>query len=419
MWFSFHRLSQLLTVAIFLVTVAPQIAGAEDWPCWRGARQDGISTETGLSTKWPEDGPKQLWKVGLSGGFSAPVVADGKLFLQTKEKNQEIVLCLDAPTGKEIWRYRYDCDYKAHPTFTGGGMPASRTGPRSTPAVAAGRVYTLGATGILLCLDTKTGSKIWEQDLLKIGDRKCHTHGYCSSPLVVGDRVYIQPGGTSGKSVAALDAKDGRTIWTALDDQLGQGTPVWVEVNGTPQVIFFTGQGAIGVAPRDGKLLWRYPWTTRYDLNIATPIYTDGQVFVSSNYGTGGAVFRLKDQGEPETVWKSLAMQNHISTSVLYEGNLYGFSERRFRCVDFHTGKARWDQAGLGRGSLFIAEGNLIVLGDDGQLVLAKADAAEYREVSRCQVFPKGTLTWTVPVLSDGRLFVRSQDVLLALDLRK
>ena len=322
------------------------------------------------------------------------------------------------PQEKKSGNYRYDCEYGAHPSFTGGGMPKSRTGPRATPTVDNGCVYTLGATGILLCLDAKTGNKIWQQDLLKIGDRKCHTHGYCNCPLVVGTRVYAQPGGQAGKSLAALDKNDGHVVWTSLDDPLGQATPVWAEVNGIPEVIFFTGKGAVGVTPQDGTLLWRYAWTTRYDLNIATPIYADGKVFISSNYGTGASVFRLKDHGEPETLWKSPAMQNHFSSSVLYQGNLYGFSERRLRCVDFQTGKIRWDKVGLGRGSLVVADGHLILLGDDGQLVLARANPDEYSEVCRCQVFDKGTLTWIVPVLSDGRLFVRSESQLVALELR-
>src|SRR5207253_1999659 len=139
---------------------------------------------------------------------------------------------------------------------------------------------------------------------------------------------------------------------------------------------------------------------------------------ISSNYGSGGAVFRLTHKSEPETVWKSPAMQNHIWTSVLYQGHLYGFSEQRLRCVDFHTGEVKWDKIGLGKGTLVIADGHLIVLGDHGQLVLAVATPAAYSEISRSQVLDKDTLTWTVPVLSGGRLFVRSQNALLALDLR-
>jgi outer membrane protein assembly factor BamB len=408
----------VVTTGITLLAASGRPARAEDWPCWRGPRHDGISRETGLLKEWPKEGPRQLWKVDLSGGFSAVAVADGRLFTQTKKGNEEIVLCLEASSGKEVWRYRYPCDYAAHPSFTGGGRPQARTGPRSTPAVVGQHVYTLGATGVLLCLEVKTGKKVWQQDLLKIGDRDCPRHGYCSSPLVVGERIYVHPGGPKGKSVAALSTKDGRVVWQALDDPAGQGTPVWVEVNGIPQLIFFTGAGAVGVAAKDGQQLWRYPWKTRFDLNIATPIYADGKVFISSNYGVGAAVFRMPVRGEPETVWKKLSMQNHFSSSVLYEGYLYGFSTDRLRCVDFQKGQVKWDKTGLGRGSLVIADGHLIALGDHGELVLARATPKEYSEVSRCQVFDARTLTWTVPVVSGGRLFVRSENSLVALDLR-
>jgi outer membrane protein assembly factor BamB len=401
----------------FLAGAAGGPALAEDWPCWRGPHHDGISRETGLLTAWPKDGPRRLWKTELSGGFSAVVVADGRLFTQTKEKNQEVVVCLDPATGRDLWRYRYDCDYTLHPTFTGGGRPKSRTGPRSTPTVDGERVYTLGATGILLCLEAKTGKPVWRQELLKIAGRDCNSHGYNACPLVVGDRVYVQPGGPNGRSLAALDKHDGRIVWQALDDPIGHGTPIWVEAGGHPEVVFFTGAGAVGVTPEDGHLLWRYPWTTRYDLNIATPIYADGKVFVSSNYGTGGAVFRLKAD-EPETLWKTKSMQSHFSTSVLYGGHLYGSSDARLRCVDFETGAIKWDKVGLGRSSLVVANGHLIILGEQGQLVLAKLTPDAYTPVSQCQVFDERTLTWTVPVVSGGRLFVRCENALVALDLR-
>jgi outer membrane protein assembly factor BamB len=404
-------------VIVVLAASSGWPAKAEDWPCWRGPRRDGISRETGLLKEWPRGGLKQLWKADLSGGFSAVAVAGGRVFTQTKEKNQEVVLCLDAASGRELWRYRYDCDYGAHPSFTGGGRPQARTGPRSTPAVDGDRVYCLGATGILLCLEVKKGKKVWRQDLLKIGGRNCPSHGYCSCPLVVGDRLYVHPGGPKGKSIAALDKKTGNVIWQALDDGAGCGTPVWAEAGGAPQLIFFTARGAVGVAPKDGKLLWRYPWKTRFDLNIATPIYADGKVFISSNYGTGGALFRLTAKGTPETVWKKLTMQNHFSTSVLYRGHLYGFSDSRLRCVEFATGKVKWDKTGLGKGSLVIAGGRLIVLGDHGELVLAEATPDKYAPISQCQVFDRETLTWTVPVVSGGRLFVRSENALLALDV--
>jgi outer membrane protein assembly factor BamB len=416
------RSGTVLTLAalglVLLASSPGRPARADDWPCWRGPRQDGISRETGLLKAWPRSGPKQLWKAKLSGGFSTVAVAGGRVFTQTKEKNQEVVVCLNAATGEGVWRYRYHCDYGAHPTFTGGGRPQARTGPRSTPAVVGDRVYTLGATGILLCLDVKKGKEVWRKDLLKIGARDCPRHGYCCCPLVVGNRLYVHPGGRKGKSLAALDTRDGKVVWQSLDAPIGEGSPIWVKVNGIPQVIFFTGAGAVGVAPKDGKLLWRYPWKTRFNLNIATPIYAAGKVFISSNYGVGGAVIRLTGKGEPETVWKKKTMQNHFSTSVLYRGHLYGFSVDRLRCVDFKTGDVKWDHPGLGKGSLVLADGHLFILGDQGQLVLAKATPDKYTPVSRSQVFDEDTLTWTVPVVSGGKLFVRSENTLLALDVK-
>jgi outer membrane protein assembly factor BamB len=405
------------TLLVFLASSAGRPARAEDWPCWRGPRRDGIARETGLLKEWPTSGPRQLWRAELSGGFSSVVVADGRVFTQTKEKNQEVVVSLDAATGKDVWRYRYDCDYGAYRTFTGGGRPQARTGPRATPTVDGERVYTLGATGTLLCLEAKTGKKVWQQDLLKIAAMNVPTHGYCGSPLVLGEHIYLNPGGPNGKSIAALDKKDGAVVWQALDDPIGHASPVWAEVGGTFQVIFFTGTGVVGVSPKDGQLLWRYPWKTTPPIHVATPIYADGKVFVSSNYGTGGALFRLTDKSEPETVWKTRVMQNHFSTSVLYEGHLYGISEGRLRCMDFLTGTVKWSKDGLGRGSLVLADGHLIALGEHGELVLARATPAEYAEISRCQVFDKQTLTWTGPVVSGGRLFVRCENALLALDL--
>jgi outer membrane protein assembly factor BamB len=255
--------------------------------------------------------------------------------------------------------------------------------------------------------------------VLPVAGREVPPHGFSGSPLVVGDRIYVNPGAPNGKSLAALEKKDGSVVWRAQDDPIGYSTPLWVEAGERSQVIFFTGIAAVGVSPKDGRQLWRYPWKTQYNLNIATPVYEDGKVFISSNYGAGGALFRLTDQGEPETIWKKLTMQNHFSTSLLYGGHLYGFSETRLRCVDFQTGEVKWDKIGLGRGSLVIADGLLIALGESGELVLATLTPEEYREVSRCQLFPQGTLTWTVPVVSGGRLFVRHEDALVALDLRR
>ena len=400
----FHRLS-------FLLFLAASTANADDWPNWRGPRGDGISRETNLAKSWPTSGPKVLWKMDLTGGYSSVVVAGNRLFTQTKDKNQDLVLCVNALTGEKLWEYRYDCDYAKYPSLDKRFL----TGPKATPTVDGDRVYATGNTGLLQCLDVRTGKLIWEQDLLKLGDRSCPEYGYCNSPFIVGDSLFVHPGGSKGNSIAALNKKDGSTLWLSLNDRIGWATPIHIEVEGAPQVVYFTGQSCIGVGPKNGELLWRFDWKTMFDINAATPIYSEGFLFLSSNYGSGGALLRLKPKGDPEVVWKSLTMQNHFSTSVLFQGHLYGFSSDRLRCVVFKTGAVQWDKSGLGKGSLLIADGHLIALGEDGTLVLAEASPSRYAEKARAKVLD-GTC-WSVPVLANGKLYVRNEKQLLALDL--
>lgn len=394
---------------LLLALVSP--VHGDDWPCWRGPHHDGISRETGLLDSWPKDGPKVLWRSKLGGGYSSVAVAGGRLFTQTKDGNEDLVLCLDARTGKKLWEYRYPCDYSQYPTLDKRFL----TGPKATPTVDDRQVYAMGNTGRLQCLAADSGKRIWERDILKMAGRTCPEYGYCSSPLIVGDRLFVHPGGPKGHSLAALDKKDGRVLWQSLDDRIGWATPVLIQLAGEPQVVYFTGEGVVGVTPADGKPRWRFPWKTAFDINAATPIYSDGLLFLSSNYGNGGALLRLRAQGDPEVVWKSKVMENHFSTSALYRGHLYGFSTDRLRCVEFATGKMKWEKTGLGKGSLLVAGHRLVVLGERGALVLADATPAGYRERARWRALD--ATCWSVPVLSDGRLYLRDEKHLLAVDL--
>jgi outer membrane protein assembly factor BamB len=387
---------------------------AGDWPCWRGRHFDGISRETGLLKKWPEKGPRVLWRAKLSGGFSSVAVVGGRLYtLTAKDKKEEVVVCLDAASGKEVWQYRYPCDYDRLVTL----RENYDSGPRATPAVDGPFVYSIGTGGTVLCLECATGKKVWQRDLTEMADRKCPPQGHCSSPLVVGDHVYVHPGGSRGNSIAALDKRTGKTVWQALDDEPSYASPVPVTVQGTTQIVYFTGQAVVGIAPSDGKLLWRVPWETSPAIHGATPIGADGQVFISSNYGTGAGLLRLKKGGGAEVVWKSRTMQNQYATSVLYRGAVYGFSGFRLCCVDFATGKLLWSKSGLGKGSLLLADGHLIVLCERGELLLVEATPKGYVEKARGKPFDKGP--WcSVPVLAGGRLYLRNERLLLALDLK-
>jgi len=403
--------SLLYAITVCLGCVLVPICSAADWPNWRGTHYDGISRETGLLKSWPKEGPGILWEGKLTGGYSSVVVAGGRVFTQMKDNKEEVILCLDAETGKQLWEYRYPCDYADHPSLDKRFL----TGPKTTPAVDGDRVYNLGNTGLFHCLDVKTGKLIWKRDILKMADRTCPEYGYCNSPLIVGDVIYLHPGGQKGNSIAALNKHDGSVLWQALDDRIGWATPIYIDFKGTPQLIYFTGQGAVGVSPRNGKALWRYDWKTAFDINAATPIYAEGCVFISSNYGRGGALLRLQPDRDPDVVWKKGSMANHFSTCVLYQGHLYGFSNDRLRCVEFATGKVKWDKAGLGRGSLIVADGHLIALGDQGTLVLAEARSDKYVEKARWK--PLSGTCWSVPVLANGKLYLRNEHKIMAVDL--
>jgi outer membrane protein assembly factor BamB len=388
-------------------------ASAEDWPNWRGPRHDNVSTETGLIKTFPASGPKVLFDRPIPGGWSQPSISKGKLFITTEDQKQEVVLCLDPRTGQQLWDFRYACDYDRVTNLD----QRFKSGPRSTPTVDGDRLYTLGTTGILHCLNVADGKPVWRKDFLEMTGDKCPEVGYTHSPLVSGELLFVHPGGQKGGSLAALNKKDGRVVWKSENDVLGYSTPLLVQHEGKPQLIYFTGTGAVAVTPDAGKVLWRYPWKTAFDLNVATPIYKDGQVFISSNYGHGAAMLRIQPGPEPKEVYLTKAMQNWFTSSILYKDHLYGLNDNRLTCLDWATGTMKWDQTGLGRGGLLIADGQLVILSERGEVVLADATPASFTERARWKS-PMKAPCWTSPVLSNGVLYLRNQEQLIALDMK-
>lgn len=278
------------------------------------------------------------------------------------------------------------------------------------------RVYALGTFGVLSCVDFRTGKAVWSVNLMEFANRACPEFGYCHSPVILGDRVFVHPGGKDGRSIAAFDKRTGRLLWSALDDPIGYSSPFVYRQGTQDQVIHFTAEGLVAVTPDEGKVLWRFPWKTNFDLNCATPLAFDNHLFLSSNYGRGCAVIRLEPGKEPTEVYRNLQMHNHISTSVVYQGHVYGFDTNRLKCMEAATGAVKWEQPGLGRGSLLIADGKLIVLGERGDLVLAEATPSAYVETARWKAL-EGTC-WSVPVLANGRLYLRNENTILAVEMR-
>ena len=381
-----------------------------DWPQWRGPRQDGISLETGLLTEWPEGGPPELWRLKMGKGYSSLAVVGDRAYTMFGDDEGEYVVCINVTNGQTVWQV----------TSAGPYKNSYGDGPRATPTVHEGRVYIVGATGAVLCLDAGTGDEIWALNVLRTFKGENLEWGLSASPVIFNEKVIVVANGNEGSSLAALDKNTGKTIWTSLDDKAGYSTPLIIELDNKKQLVVVTGEAAVGVAPDDGRELWRYPWETNLDVNAATPIFHNNRLFISSGYDTGSALLELvvnEGQVEPKLLWESKKMKNFFSSSILIDGFLYGFHNAIFTCMDFKTGEVQWTQRGFYRGSLLSVDGRLIIFSERGTLALAEISSEAFMEISSVKVLD-GNKTWTIPTLSRGRLFVRNDEELVCLNLK-
>lgn len=383
-------------------------AGAEDWPQYRGAGRDGISSETGLDLTWGESGPAELWRVELGSGYSGMAVAGGRLFTLYGQDSREKLGAFDAATGKLLWSF--DLDRERFDNFGNG--------PRSTPAVSGGMVYALGAQGKLAAVDAATGEVRWKHDLVQEFGAKVPQWGVASSPALEGEKLLLAVG-APGSSLMAFDKKTGKVLWASGDDPPGYSTAMVADLGGVRQAVFMTGVSAVSARLSDGKILWRIPWKTSYQVNAAMPLFVPpDRVFLSSGYDQGSALYKVSAKGEEvsaDEVWASKVMKNHFNSSVRVGRYVYGFDNGILKCIDSQTGDEMWKARGYAKGSLLVADGHLIVLGEKGQLGVVEVTPEAFREKERFEVLH--AKTWTMPTLADGRLFVRSERELVAYDL--
>ncbi len=378
---------------------------ADDWPQWRGPHRDGISQEKSWEAKWPADGPKQLWKANVGVGYSSMSVADGRLFTMGNVDEVDNVYCLNAVTGEEIWKHSYPCSSKD---------PNGYPGPRCTPTVDGKFVYTVSRDGQLFCLNVSDGKVVWKKDYKADYGAKVPQWGFATSPLVE-EKMLIIETGAPGAAEIALDKETGKEIWKIGDDKMGYSSPIAFTHDGKRQVAVFTASGIIGRNVKDGLELWRHPWKTSYDVNAATPIIVDDKVFISSGYNTGCALIQFSAH-PPRVVWQNKEMRNHVNSCVLHEGFLYGFDDKELKCIDFKTGKATWHEGSFGKGAVIFANGKLILYSENGRLATAEASPAAYKEISSAQVLG-GKATWNLPILANGKIYCRSMENLIALDV--
>lgn len=401
---------RFLLPAIVVVALAHVVLAqsAANWPQWRGPNRDGISKETGLLKEWPTEGPALVWKAsGAGGGYSSFSVANGKLYTMGLRGDREFVVAFDVATGKEAWA-----------TPHGSAFRNDRgDGPRGTPTVDGDRVYALGGSGDLTALDARTGKVVWSKNVLKEFGGSNITWGISESPLVLGNKVLVNPGGP-GASIVALNKDTGAVIWKSQSDKAGYSSAIPVEINGATQVVFFTAERAVGLDAKDGKLLWEYGRPANNVANVATPIARANRVFISSDYGTGGGVVEIKADNKAQEIWFTKDMRNHHSSSVLIGDYLYGFSSNMLAAVRFDTGEMAWRDRSVGKGSLVFADGNLYCFSENGVVGLVEASPSGYKEKGRFRIAQGNLPTWTHPVVVGGRLYLRDQDTIYAYDVK-
>lgn len=417
--FAHHRLKALTGILCLTGAVLNLSATAEDWPQWRGPRRDGKSAETGLLKQWPAGGPPLVWKItGLGAGYATVSVAKGVIYTAGDHGEENFVLAFREADGQPLWKAKLG---RAGAPGWGGFA-----GVRSTPTVDGDLVFAIGQYGEIAAFEAATGRELWRHDFVKDYGAKLPEWGFSESPLVDGDQLVFTPGGEKG-AIVAVNKRTGALLWQTgeFTDEAQYASLMPAALGGVPQYVQLTMASVVGVSPR-GKVLWRAPRKGAVAV-IPTPVVADPFVYVTSGYNIGCNLFQVTRTGDTfavTEVYKNRVVMNHHGGVILVGDHLYGHDDRRgWTCQNFKTGEAVWQtEDGLGKGACVYADGHLVLREEKkkgSRVALIEASPAGYKEKGVFeQPDQSGKEAWPHPVIANGRLYLRDQDLLLCYDLK-
>lgn len=435
--------------AALALAAAPAFA---QWPQWGGPTRDfKCAAGAKLADAWPADGPKKLWSRDLGDGYSTIAVDEGRLFTMYRKGNSEVVIAMNADDGQTLWEYAYDA-----PLLKGMDMSFG-AGPNSTPLIVDDRLFTVGITAKMHCLDKKTGKVLWKHDLLEEFGATHMGRGYSASPMAYKDTVIVPAGGESadvrreieqqsrgqqggdkdkkeeapkdepktvpGKSVIAFHQKTGSIVWSRHDYSGTFSSPILIQFKGKDQLAFFMGKEIAGMDPTNGDILWSHPHRTQFEANISTPVWAgDNRLFCSSAYsGSSRAIELVEENGKIGTkeLWNTRKMRIHHGNALALGDYIYGssgdFGPAFLMCMNIKTGEMAWRERGFSKANCLYADGKMILLDEDGNLALATATPQGLKVLSKCQLLQR--TAWTAPTLVGTKLYIRDNKKIMALDL--
>ena len=378
-----------------------------DWTQWRGANRDGVASVS-VPDEWP-DALTHVWKMPVGEGHAGPLVADGKVFVFARQGEQEVVSCFELQTGKGIWTQKYDAPYEINSAASGHGK-----GPKSTPALFAGKVYTLGIGGILSCFDTLTGKQVWQHAFADQFDGALPLYGTAMSPLVVNGMLIAHVGGDDNGALMAFDAETGKMRWTWSEDGPGYASPILATLDGVPQVVTQTQNACVSVALDTGDLLWKIPFATAWYQNAITPVVFQERV-IFSGLEKGTAAYRPVRDGDRWTVdpiWENDNVSMYMSSPVLHEGVLYGLAHTQkghFFALDAKDGTLFWQSKGRQSDQvLMVRVGDMLMCQkEDGTLLMLRASKEKFEPVAEYTV--ADSPTWAPPAVIDNHVLVKDK----------